>query len=167
MSLTRLRLFAVGCFLASLGSLALVLTWDEPPSEDFKYWMIWLGVPFFGFGACVLFSRMTWSGPVVVLSPEGLRDRRMSPAIIPWTAIRSLKPRSYRGAKLLVLEIDRDLERRVPWSLTFRMNRWPNAILGAKGPWIVCSDLQITHERMVEVVEAYWHTFGPMRQDNG
>ncbi|MBP0617276.1 STM3941 family protein [Jiella mangrovi] len=166
MSPTRLRLFAVGCLLASLGSLALVLTWDEPTAEDFKYWMIWLGVPFFGFGACVFFSRMTWSGPVVVLSPEGLRDRRMSPAIIPWPAIRSVKTRSYGRSKLLILEIDRDFERRLSWSLIARISKWPNAMLGANGPWVASSDLRIAHDHLVEAIEAYWQAFGQTKPDN-
>ncbi|MBO0903255.1 STM3941 family protein [Jiella sonneratiae] len=163
---TRLLLFGIGSAAFSLGSLALILNWSEPPSEDFKYWGLWLGVLFFALGACVYFWRMTWVGPVVVLSPEGIKDRRISAAVIPWGAIRSHRTWSYRSSKFLILKVEDDIERRLPLSLIAWVSKWPNTMLGAKGLCVTSADLRISHDHLTAAVEAYWQALGPCQTKN-
>ncbi len=46
------------------------------------------------------------SGPVVTLSPEGIRDVRVAPEVIPWSAVQMIQPQRNIGSRSLVLTVD-------------------------------------------------------------
>ena len=106
-------LVVLGVFMTGI-SLAIALgLFGELRAGDFMIYIAWFGVAFFGlalFGA--IRSMMTMNGVVVTLSPQGIRDIRISKEPIPWADIRDITTWSYRTQKLMVLKVDADTRKR-------------------------------------------------------
>ena len=45
---------------------------------------------FFGLWLLAMLARLFWRGPVLIVSREGLCDRRIGPKIIPWARVRQV-----------------------------------------------------------------------------
>jgi hypothetical protein len=62
------------------------------------------GVVFFGLCTAIAAWRLvSISGPVVTITPEGIRDTRVAAELIPWRAVTRISTWQYRGQKVLVL----------------------------------------------------------------
>lgn len=46
------------------------------------------------------------NGPVVTLTPEGVRDTRVADAFIPWSAVQMIQPQRNIGSRSLILTVD-------------------------------------------------------------
>ncbi|HKY32491.1 MAG TPA: STM3941 family protein [Candidatus Polarisedimenticolia bacterium] len=65
----------------------------------------WIGVGFFGLGFIVIPVLFFRSGPQVLITHEGIDDRRLKIGTIPWEAVRSLSIRSVEATKFLCVEL--------------------------------------------------------------
>jgi hypothetical protein len=92
--------------LGSLGFVALGV-WIAgllgPPPRPGKEFAGWLSILFFGLCFVVGLFRLFERGDVIVVDRQGLFWRRWSDATIPWSAIRSIEPRSIRRNRFLCL----------------------------------------------------------------
>lgn len=116
----------------------------------------WASIVFFGLCALILLWRLaTVRGPVITLTPEGIRDTRVSSDIIPWTAIRSITTWSHKGTSAMVLGLRAGEEEKLKLSAITRMTRGANKALGADGLSIVATGTKISHDRLMDTAIAY------------
>ena len=78
-------------FCTTLAGLALVVGW--------------IGVGFFGLGFIAIPVMFLRTGPQVIITDEGIEDRRLKIGVIRWEAIRSLSIRSVESTKFLGVEL--------------------------------------------------------------
>ena len=84
----------------------------------------WIGVGFFGLGFIALPIMFFRTGPQVLITDEGIEDRRLKIGVIRWEAIRSLSLRSVESTKFLCVELfdpERYLSRLPRWTRPLRV----------------------------------------------
>ena len=81
----------------------------------------WAGVALFGFGVGISLVRFFRRGPQLIVSDEGLDDRRFGAGVVPWREIAALCIRATRSQRFLCVDVvdEAALLARVP-----RMRRW-------------------------------------------
>jgi hypothetical protein len=115
------------------------------------------GVAFFGFIALVAAWRLlALRGPIVTVSPRGIQDVRVTGAIVPWSAIRSVSTWSAYNQPAIVLGVDPAYERALELTALARLTRPLNAAIGADGLCIASQGLKMGHEALLETITAYW-----------
>lgn len=78
----------------------------------------WLGVAFFGYGLIVLVVRTFRGEPEVLVSSEGILDRKNRFGFIPWTEVESVHVGEISGTRMLCVELidpESHLSRPSPW----------------------------------------------------
>ncbi len=121
----------------------------------------WIGLVF--FGACLVvigWRAATTIGPVLSLTPEGILDTRVAADRIPWTAIRGIKTWAYSGQRILVLDVDPEVEAKLQPSMITRLTRRANAGLGADGLSITTQGLSMSYDDFVAATIAYLDAYG-------
>jgi hypothetical protein len=119
------------------------------------------GIVFFGaLTLFVLWRLLTLMGPVVTISPGGVRDTRVAADTIPWSAITDVSTWSAYNQPAIILAILPDVEKRLKLSLITRMTRRANASLGADGLAIASQGLSMGHDALLDTITAYWHRAG-------
>jgi hypothetical protein len=92
-------------------------------------------------------------GPVVTISPDGIRDTRVAVEMIPWRAVSELATWP-AGRKIIRLAVDRDVAR--------KLTRMPRSVGksdvkgGTTRIFIVTSNLAIRHDTLLSTMNAYW-----------
>lgn len=149
---TGLLLLAAAVFVA--GGLFGAVSLD--PLQDWRAYVAYLTLAFFGPCALVLLYRIfTLHGDVLVISPEGLLDRRLSERTIPWTAIWGISTFAYQGQRVLFLRVDPDVEPLLGLNLLARLNRRANSAIGLHGLAVAAVDLNVRFEELLAVTRAY------------
>lgn len=104
------------------------------------------------FGACtalLLWRAFTTRGPVVTLTREGIRDRRVAAELIPWSAINDIAVWKYRGQRAMVLVVDPAVEAGLGLTRIVRWTRGPNRALGADGLCVTAQGLKIGFDELL------------------
>ena len=119
------RLLTLLVFSAMSTGIAAVLAFrlfPNLPSDPAVVSAGYSGMAFFSFCAAVAIWRLlAQRGPVVTVSPAGLRDVRVAAEPIPWRAIKSISTWQMQRQTVLVVAIDPAAEARL--TLT-RLARW-------------------------------------------
>ncbi len=124
----------------------------------------WFGILFFGaMTVLVLWRLLTLVGPVVIVSPRGLRDKRVAADLISWSAITDIATWSHSNQSFIVLAVQPAVEKRLRLSLITRWTRRANASLGADGLTIGSQGLRMDHDALLAAIMAYWHRYGSRR----
>ncbi|WP_340159171.1 STM3941 family protein [uncultured Hoeflea sp.] len=128
----------------------------------------WVVMAFSGLMSLVLLSRLLITkGAVLVFSPEGLLDQRVSSEVVAWKAIDSIDERSIQikwpvpAQKWLVLKVKPDIETRLPLTPTIRMTHSANRMFGIDGLATHALGTKINHGKMMKIALAYWKAHGP------
>lgn len=156
--LKALGLLAAGV-LMTLMCLAIVLGWlDGRPPDAVTLAVCWLGVLFFGLGTAIAAWRLatTGTGPVVTLSPAGIRDIRIAPETIPWAAVRGIGSHRVQGQAFIVLDVDPGAEAQLTLSPAVRWTRGANRAIGVGGLWISANELNTGCAALLAQCQAYW-----------
>jgi hypothetical protein len=122
------------------------------------------GALFFGLCTVLGFWRLlTTSGPVVTITPVGIRDTRVAKEFIPWTAIERISTWQYRGQKVMVLAVDPEVERKLTLTAIARWSRGANRALGVDGLCVTAQGLRIDYDTLfaTSVAHAQSATGGP------
>jgi len=82
----------------------------------------WIGVVFFGLGFIAIPIMFFRAGPQVVLSEDGIEDRRLKLGLIPWGDIRALSIGSVNSVKFLCIQLVD------PQKVLSRLPRWKRAM---------------------------------------
>lgn len=149
----------IGLFMVALSIYVFTLTTyrgrDIPPIRMQTYGTI--GVIFFGFCVLVLIRRLlNGRGAVVTLGPAGLRDIRIAPEFVPWTAIQAISTWGGGMNAVMVLSVLPETERALRLTPMARWTRGMNAKLGADGLCVVHRGLKTDFNTLLATTEAYW-----------
>lgn len=119
------------------------------------------GVVFFGaLTLFVLWRLFTLMGPVVTVSPAGVRDKRVAADLIPWSAITGISTWEAYNQPAIILAIRPEVEKRLHLSMITRLTRRANASLGADGLAIASQGLSVGHDTLLDTINAYWERAG-------
>jgi hypothetical protein len=148
--------------VAAAASATIVLrVLDDGRSSFLTDAIGWLGILF--FGACtVVFARLllSLSGVVVTLSPLGIRDVRLGPETIPWTAVRGLSTLSMQGQTFMIIDIDPEVVAHVARDRTANIQRSPIEGLAAHSLAVSAFGLNIRHDTLIATSRAYLDRWG-------
>ncbi len=117
-----------------------------------------LVVELIGFAAFTFFSCATlfgvWRvlgtpGDVVSITDRGIRDLRIAPEEIPWTAVRSLSTWQFRRTLTLALDVDPEFEKTLHLTRMVRWVRDANAGMGVRGLCITTQGLEMGHNELL------------------
>jgi len=123
------------------------------------------GIVFFGaLTLFVLWRLLTLIGPVVTVSPAGVRDTRVAADMVPWSAITGVSTWSAYNQPAIILAVRPEVEKRLRLSVMARMTRRANASLGADGLAIASQGLGMGHDALLDTLTAYWHRAGGDRR---
>jgi len=118
------------------------------------------GVVLFSFCAAVAIWRL-WAqrGPIVTLSPAGLRDVRVAADVIPWRAIKGISTWQMQRQMVLVLAIDPAEEARLTLTRVAQWMRTANRRLGADGLVVSAHGLKVGYPTLFYACRDYWEAW--------
>jgi hypothetical protein len=156
-SLVRmLSLAALGLILtAVLAAVALHVVLDVAPGSRLEFFGR-AGTVF--CAACtvlILWRAFAMRGPVVTITREGIRDRRVAAELIPWSAVNGIKVWEHRGQRTMVLAVDPTVEAGLSLTRTVRWTRDANRALGADGLCVTALGLKIGFDELLETSVAH------------
>jgi hypothetical protein len=103
------------------------------------------------WGTCYLFN---FRGDVVVISPEGMLDRRVSEQTIPWSAITDIRTFSDRRFKTIILTLDPVFD--ATFKTKVPRSRLVERAMGAEGVMISAGGLlHVSHGELLTTARAY------------
>jgi hypothetical protein len=114
------------------------------------------------FALCTLaVARELFSpnGPVITLSPQGIRDPRIAAETIPWPAITNVSTLKYRYSRSVGLSVDAAVEGRLTFSPTVRCTRPINRAFGDDEIPISASGAKTNFETLMADITAYWQAW--------
>jgi len=151
---------ALGGVLLTATSLAIALHW-LPDIQHGSF------VEFIGYAGAVLFPAatlfalwraLTTHGPVVTLSREGIRDRRLAPELIPWSAVGDITVWKQRRQRSMILSVDPTVEAGLTLSRLVRWTRNANRAVGVDGLWVSAGDLKSSFDELLATTLAFAQT---------
>lgn len=123
----------------------------------------WVGLVFFGLCAAMILQRwLTLRGPVVTVSPEGFRDKRISADVIPWSSISQVSTWSAFDQSVLVLKVDPAVEAKLALTRIAKMTLGPNKSLGADGLSVTAQGLKVSFDELRDLVVTYRDHYAPV-----
>jgi hypothetical protein len=112
------------------------------------------GTVFFALCTLIALWRLLFGrGPVITISPQGIRDSRVAADVIPWSAIRTISTWEHTGQRVLVLNVDPAVERTLRLSMIAKYTRSANRALGADGLCVTAQGLKISYDELWKLVE--------------
>lgn len=118
------------------------------------------GLVFFGFCAAVALWRLyAQHGPIVTVSPAGLRDVRVAAEPIPWRAIKSISTWQMQRQMVLLVAIDPADEARLTLTRATRWMRSAHRKLGADGLVISAHGLKVGYPTLFYTCRDFWEAW--------
>lgn len=139
-------------------ALSLWMTWETYTSDDPRFLVGIACTLFFGiFFAAIVHRIVVLRGNVIILSPEGFHDRRLTTHLVPWQSIQEVSEWGYRGnsASTIVLAIDPAFTDSLPLTLYTRLTHPLEKALGIRGLCVLTWSLDIPHGRLLTLMRAY------------
>ena len=143
--------------LGGLAMTALAAAMAFRMSDDIKpgslpELMGYVGLILFGFITIYTLWRVAATrGPVLTLTQTGIIDTRVAAEEIPWSSVRTLSTWTMHRQKILVLDIDPEVEAGLSLTRIARWSREPNKRLGADGLCVAARGLKIDHDRLAQL----------------
>jgi hypothetical protein len=110
---TRLRLLVAAGFALTLFSASLAFDWWDGLG-GYDTMLGYAGVVVFGLVTCWLIWMLpSERGPVVIVTPYGIRDRRIGNEFLLWESIAEVSAEDCRGHKVIVLTPTPALQRQL------------------------------------------------------
>jgi hypothetical protein len=103
-----------------------------------------------------LWRAFTTHGPVVTITPDGIRDVRVAAGLIPWSAVNDITVAEQNGQRWMMLDVDPAVVDEL--NLT-RIVRWTRPLRG-DGLFVTAQGLKIRFDELLETSLAYaraWH----------
>ena len=153
----KLLVFVVIGVLMTAASLAVAM---RLPGIALLYIIVgYFGAAFFGLCTCVgVWRLLTSRGPVITISPEGIRDTRVSVEVIPWSAVSGISTWEYSGQKAMVVALKPGVEEGLGLTSIARWTRDANRALGADGLCVTASGLKIDYDTLLQTSMDYART---------
>ncbi|RWJ04841.1 MAG: hypothetical protein EOR25_29730 [Mesorhizobium sp.] len=142
------------------GAAVLAFHWDSdiPPRYEFigyfNAFVACFAMLLSGYAAGTLIWRLAAiRGPVVTITPEGIRDIRVAREVIPWRAVHSID--YWKPHKAMVLTIDPAVETSLSLTRAARWSRGPNRFFGVDGLCISARELKMSYIELLATSLAY------------
>ena len=152
----------IGLFLAGVlmtaGSAAWAFHWlPDRRADGYSLAWGWFGFLFFGLGTAVaLWRLLTVDRTIIRITPDGIKDRRLSADVVPWSGIQRLSTKHVSGQRFIMLVVHPSIEKRIRLTLIARLTRGPNRMLGLDGLCISAVGLKVDHDTLFRVCLAHW-----------
>jgi hypothetical protein len=131
-------------------------------SPELVHWAGYAAIAFFGGGVLLsVANTLAQSGPLLTLSPMGLRDTRISPDFIPWHSVDAIFTWAQHGQRMIVLQLHPGAEEKLRLTRMARISRRANARLGADGLVVATSGLNVGFDDLMAATMAYAEAYGP------
>lgn len=125
-------------------------------SLRFQVFVGYFGTVFFGLATIkALWSLLRSSGPIITITPDGIRDTRIAAQFIPWKAIERIWTWSSRGSKFMVLVLKPGAIEQLRLTLLAQWTRIPNRLLGVNGLAIGATGLDVDYQTLLDKSLAY------------
>ncbi|MGL3606006.1 STM3941 family protein [Rhizobium sp. G187] len=134
------------------------LAWDFYLSNDAGFLVVFGCLVFFVVALVATVHHMlVLRGDVVIISPEGVHDLRLTKKSVPWNLIDDVSEWRFRGksGSTIVLKINPDAEDSLSPTLYARLMRPYERALGIKGLTVFTGSLDIPHGRLLRLMYAY------------
>lgn len=161
----KLALYAIGsaAFVAAgLWMIGIDKPIGRSSPETVRFWG-YAAVAFFGlmllYSASLLLRARS---AVISLSPQGLRDVRVSLDTVPWASIASIGTWAYSGQRIMVLTLHPGEEAKLRLTRLARWTRSANAQLGADGLSITAQGTDIGHDALLAATTAFARRYGSL-----
>jgi hypothetical protein len=157
------RLLALLMFSVLSTGLAAALAFGNVPNmpdDRSAITAAYSGLIFFGFCAAVAIWRLiALRGPVVTISPEGLRDRRIAPEVIRWRSIAGISTWQMQRQLVLIVKVDPAAEARLSLTRVARWMRTANRAHGTDGLVVSAHGLKVGYPTLFYTCRDYWETW--------
>lgn len=152
-----LGLGLIGAGMTALGGvLAFGLLPNGPAAGSFGQFIGYAGLLFFGPGTGILLWRaFTSRGPVVTMTPDGIRDSRVAADFIPWTAVLHISTWTYSSQKFMILSVDPEVESRLALTRIAKMTRGANRSFSIDGLCVTAQGLKMSYDDLLRTSMAY------------
>jgi len=157
------RLLTLLVFSAMSTGIAAVLAFrlfPNMPNDPAAVSAGYSGMLFFSFCAAVAIWRLNAQrGPIVTISPGGLRDVRVAADPIPWRAIKGISTWQMQRQTVLVVAVDPATEARLALTRLARWTRSANRKLGADGLVVSSQGLKVGYPTLYYTCRDYWEAW--------
>ncbi len=108
-----------------------------------------------------LYMALTQRGVLVTLSPEGIRDIRLAPEVIPWSQVHGLRSMDVRvfgfaATRYIAVDINRDFVQRLALRRGARVTDDTAAPPGSVTLDLQTFALSMPHDEVVTLAETHW-----------
>ncbi len=149
--MARIIVLSVGMTAVSVGLLLV-----DSPRAAANHVIGVVGVVTFGAATAILVLRaLRTAGDVVTLTAEGFHDRRVTRAVVPWTALTGAVTWTAMGQRVLVLQVAPEAWAGLDLTPTARRTRAANRALGADGLAVAASGLTVGHDALLAAAQAW------------
>jgi len=149
-----LGLSALAVLMTAMSAAVAFSLLPGTPLSGYQQAMGYGGTVFFGLCFIVIVWRhVTTRGPVVTITPDGIRDVRIAAELIPWRAVRAVTTWEYRRQKCVVLSIDPTVESKLTLTAVARWSRGPNRALGADGLCMTAQGLKTDFDTLLSACQ--------------
>ncbi len=147
----------IGAGMTGLGgALAFGLLPNGPSAGSFGQFIGYAAMVFGGLSTAILLWRaFTSRGPVVTITPDGIRDSRVAADFIPWTAVLHISTWTHSGQKIMVLAVDPDVERRLALTRIAKMTRGADRSFSIDGLCVTAHGLKMSYDDLLRTTMAY------------
>lgn len=151
-----LGLLLLAALMTALSGLVAFGWIDGRRGGGFMMVIGYAGLVFFGLGLVLIAWRIVNTrGPVLKISPAGIRDTRVAAEPIPWAAINGVGTWSAHKQSFLIVAVDPAVERTIRQTRISRWTRSANRAIGADGLFIATTGLDLDHEDLKRLVLAF------------
>lgn len=164
----RILIWLLVCIGASyLIWLVIIGKIGDLTSDDWRYWLMWVGVAFLFLCAVSLLWSLLHAGEVIIrLSSEGVwikggRDG----TTIPWKLVDNVVRSKDKNRQYTVLEMSDENYRSLNRGLVHLVLYHLNKLLGVKGIWLNVSVSTVSKDQLESLVAGYWNDW-KVRQGN-
>jgi len=127
----------------------------------------WLAVLFGTVNFLLWGYRLVFGGAklVLVISPSGITDHRISSTEVPWRAVTDVREAGRHSQRYLYLSHGVPLAPKK--SALTQLARWQNKFFASDGMFVADHDVDLTLAQLKDLVQAYWMAFGPNPKSTG
>jgi hypothetical protein len=111
-----------------------------------------VGLPLFVGGVGRLVWQLAQRRPVLEIGPDGVLDRRLSPRVLPWSAVRGVGRTRVRRQEFVTLDLIPGAEQGYFTGRTNRLVHWINQRAGFRGLHLNTVGLRCTADELYEAV---------------
>ncbi len=153
-----IRLTALGFLMTAAAVFVALSAGPSLVAKLFGYF----GTLFFGAATVKsLWLLLSSSGPVVTITPEGIRDTRIAAQFIPWTAITRIWTWRYGSQKAMILVLKPGAAEQLDLTLLARWARIANPLVGVNGLAIGAAEIKTDYQTLLQMSLAYARAYNP------